>query len=203
MEIVVATGNKGKLKEIKAGIALYAPELTCVSMTELASIYGEPPDVAETENTYIGNATLKAEAIFEWAKGERIILSDDAGIEVDALDGKPGVFTARYRSPSNASLVSVDAVIHDIEGVTNRKAKMISVIVIKFPDGNVVSSRAELPGRLTTVRSESAEGFGFDPWFITDGETVTNADIKKERGATFLTHRLKALKDVLLKIGVR
>lgn len=203
MEIVVATGNKGKLKEIKAGIALYASDLTCISMTELASIYGDPPEVAETEDTYIGNATLKAEAIFEWSKGERIVLSDDAGIEVDALGGKPGVFTARYRSPRNPSLVTVDAVIHDIEGVANRKATMISVIVIKFPDGKVISSRAELLGRLATVRSDSAEGFGFDPWFITDGETLTNADIKKERGATFLTHRLKALKDILLKLGMR
>jgi XTP/dITP diphosphohydrolase len=200
MEIVIATGNAGKLKEFKAGFAAYAPEITCISMNELAPLYGEPPEVEESESTYIGNATLKAEAIFKWAKGERIVLSDDAGIEIDAMGGKPGVFTARFRAPSNPSLNAVDAVAYEMRNETNRRCKMISVLVVKFQDGKTLTARAELPGSLAMAKSESVEGFGFDPWFITDGETVPNSDLKKSRGATFLTHRLKALKDLLGQI---
>jgi XTP/dITP diphosphohydrolase len=157
------------------------------------------PDVVEDADTYLGNARLKATAIATAAGAPA--LADDSGLEVDALDGAPGVHSARFSGPGATYATNVDRLLRDLDGVPDqrRTARFRCVIVVQWPDGREVDVEGVVEGRIAFDRV-GAGGFGYDPVFIPDeGDGRTFGEMTRDEKHA-LSHRgraLRALADVL------
>jgi XTP/dITP diphosphohydrolase len=184
MRLVIATRNRHKLDEIKA--ILDQPTLHLLSSFDFPDV----PDVEETGNTFEENAALKARALAAatglWAMG------DDSGLEVDALGGAPGVYSARY-----AGLPAVDYAANNrkllaaLAGHTNRRARFRTVLALAAPDGRLFTVEGTCPGVIADAPRGDG-GFGYDPLFIPDGASVAFAEMpaaEKNR----ISHRGRAL----------
>lgn len=192
-KIVAATGNKHKIEEIEAITGKFGFKI----ITKAEAGVGEL-DVEETGNTFEENSFIKAEAIMK-ATGMPAI-ADDSGLEADALDGAPGVYSARFSGEgatdesNNAKLLKLMENVPDDE----RTARFVSVVTICFPDGTVVAARGECPGVLR--RSPRGEGgFGYDPLFVPVGYDKTYAEISAEE-KNLISHRAKALGILQMKL---
>jgi XTP/dITP diphosphohydrolase len=157
-------------------------------------------DVDETEATLEGNALLKARAVAT-ATGLPA-LADDTGLEVAALDGEPGVHTARFAGPQASYQDNVEKMLAVLDGVEDRRATFRSVVAIVWPNGSEVTAEGRLEGTIAK-RARGSFGFGYDPIFEVAGTTL--AEIGPEIKAT-MSHRalaLRALARVLQKHTVR
>ena len=181
--IVLATANPDKARELAAllngfDVALRPPDL---------------PEVEETEDTLEGNARLKAAAVME-ATGE-LSVADDTGLEVDALDGRPGVWAARYAGPGATYADNAAKLLGELAGVPpeTRTARFRTVAVALFPDGREMVAEGVVDGTIAeTPRGEA--GFGYDPVFVPDGgDGRTFAQMTAEMKAE-LSHRGRALR---------
>lgn len=184
MRIVLATANPGKVAEVKRILGDLDVEL--VPMTELGL---EPPE--ETGDTFEANALLKARAAVD-ATGLPAI-ADDSGLEVDALGGAPGVVSASYAGAARDDVANLRKVLAELEGVDDphRTARFVSTAALAAPDGRHWVLRGTMEGRMAH-EARGSGGFGYDPAFICDGETRTNAELAPEekdarshRGAAF------------------
>lgn len=183
--VVLASRNAKKLAELRRILEPVAPGLDVLGLDDVAA-YDEP---AETEPTFEGNALIKARAAL--AATGLPSLADDSGLCVDALNGMPGVLSARWSghgdAANNALLLSQLADVPD----ERRAAQFVCAVALCLPDGTEVVERAQMPGRI--LREESGEGgFGYDPLFMADGQYVSNAElapVDKDR----ISHRGKAL----------
>ncbi len=187
--MTVATGNAHKLSELQI---LLGPGWTLRPAPLEVSF---PP---ESGNSYLENALIKARAVAPHVDGW--VLGDDSGLEVDALDGLPGIISARFAGPEATSLENCHALLKELKGVENRKARFRSVLVlVSGRDGKIIaSSEGVVEGRLT--RGLLGEGgFGYDPLFIPEGYQVTfgilPAEIKNA-----ISHRAKAVSALLLSL---
>ena len=192
-KIVAATGNKHKIEEIEAITGKFGFKI----ITKAEAGVGEL-DVEETGTTFEENSFIKAEAIMK-ATGMPAI-ADDSGLEAVALDGAPGVYSARFSGEgatdesNNAKLLKLMENVPDDE----RTARFVSVVTICFPDGTVVAARGECPGVLR--RSPRGEGgFGYDPLFVPVGYDKTYAEISAEE-KNLISHRAKALGILQMKL---
>ncbi|MFC4426676.1 RdgB/HAM1 family non-canonical purine NTP pyrophosphatase [Deinococcus navajonensis] len=178
-QVVVATGNAGKVREIADALA----GLGWVLMP-----LGPLPLPEETGATYEDNAALKACAAAV-ASG-RLALADDSGLEVEALGGQPGVYSARFGNRPNDQERNL-FLLEKLRGHTNRRAKFVSVVILASPEGQLETYRGELRGQiLEGPRGEN--GFGYDPLFLPDGQTRTLAEMTvAEKRA--ISHRGQAL----------
>ena len=184
MHLVIATRNAHKLEEIQAIFSL--PSLTLLSSFDFPAV----PDVDETVITFVENATLKATALSRatghWAMG------DDSGLEVDALGGAPGVYSARYAGlPAVDYAANNQKLLRELDGITNRRARFRTVLALASPDGRVFT----VEGRCDGVIAEAPRGrggFGYDPLFIPDGETLAFAEMPAEQ-KNRISHRARAL----------
>ena len=183
MRVVVATGNAGKVREIADALSELGWQLEGLNGLSLPE---------ETGTTYEENAALKACAA-ALAKGLPA-LADDSGLEVAALDGQPGVYSARFGNRPNDTERNL-YLLEKLRGVQDRRAKFVSVVMLAYPDGHVETYRGELTGTLLEgPRGEN--GFGYDPLFVPDGETRTLAEMTvAEKRA--ISHRGRALADLL------
>lgn len=177
--VIVATGNAGKVREIEEALGSLGWRLEGLQGFVLPE---------ETGHTYEENAALKACAVSMTT--QQLALADDSGLEVEALRGEPGVYSARFggrTSDLERNLFLLERLRH----VTNRRAKFVSVVVLAYPDGRVESYRGELTGTvLEGPRGEN--GFGYDPLFVPDGETRSLAELTlAEKRA--ISHRGRAL----------
>ena len=188
MRIVVATGNPGKLAELERILDGLGVEL--VPMTDL-----DLPSPVEDGDTFEANALIKARAASR-ATG-LAALADDSGLEVDALDGAPGVRSARYAADHPEYGAGDDAnnarLVHELADVPadGRTARFVCAAALVLPDGDEVTERGAMEGRIVDVPRGDG-GFGYDPHFISEGETRTNAeltadekDARSHRGAAF------------------
>ncbi|MDB5046502.1 MAG: purine phosphatase [Deinococcus sp.] len=177
--VVVATGNPGKVREIEEALSGLNWQLDGI---------GSFPMPEETGVTYEENAAMKACAAA--ITMGRVALADDSGLEVEVLDGEPGVYSARYGNRTS-DLDRNMYLLERLRGKTNRRAKFVSVVILAYPDGHLESYRGEVPGViLEGPRGEG--GFGYDPLFVPDGETRTLAEMTlAEKRA--LSHRGRAL----------
>ena len=187
--IIVATGNQGKLREIKE-ILHDLP----YSLTSLRDHWDPMPEIPETGDTFLENARQKAAWVFErrglWA------LADDSGLEVDALDGAPGVKSARYAGPGGNSSENNRKLLEELKGVPlpDRTARFKCVIVLMTASDAYYSAEGVCEGRLITMPAGS-DGFGYDPLFVPDGFSKTFAELGPlEKNA--ISHRGKALAKV-------
>ncbi|XGV99021.1 MAG: RdgB/HAM1 family non-canonical purine NTP pyrophosphatase [Leptolyngbya sp. BL-A-14] len=184
--LVVATGNPGKLKEMQAALAGLEWELT-LKPAEL--------DVEETGATFAENACLKASEIAiatgEWA------IADDSGLEVEALDGAPGVYSARY---GKTDADRIERLLNELGNELNREAQFVCVIAIARPDGTIaLQAEGICPGRiLHSPRGDG--GFGYDPIFYVPEQRLTFAEMSSEQ-KRLVSHRGKAFQALLPQLN--
>lgn len=194
--LLIATTNAGKAREI--GALLSGTGWECVSTREagVRSI-----DVIETGRSYLENAVLKA--VTYAATSGMPTLADDSGLEVDALDGAPGVVSARFGGPSVGSDAERTALLlRRLDGVpaARRGARFRAVVALAVPGGQVYVREGVLPGRIASA-PRGASGFGYDPVLeLADGRTV--AELGEEKQA--ISHRAQAVRamiEVLNSLG--
>lgn len=182
-KIIFASHNKGKIAEIRE---ILAPYRICVLSAEDVNL----PDIEETGTTFEENAYLKAAAA---AKSNNIpCLADDSGLCVDAIGGKPGVYTARY-APNRDFNKGMDKLLKEIEETNplNRAAHFSCVIVLAFPDGSYKSFEGRVEGNIATQKS-GTNGFGYDAIFIPTGYTRSFAELDGSE-KNKISHRGRAL----------
>lgn len=167
-ELVIATHNKGKLREIRELLA--DRPITVFSADDL-----DLPEPEETEPTFTGNAILKARAA-AMASGKPA-LADDSGLVVTALDGAPGIYSARWAGPDKDFTAAMTRVETELEaqaaaGNTDRSAHFICVLSLVWPDGHDETFIGRIDGTLVWPM-RGARGFGYDPIFVADGYDIT------------------------------
>ncbi len=174
-KLLVASHNKGKVREIRALLAPYGVEVVSAGELDL-------PEPAETEDTFVGNARIKAHAA---AKASGLpSLSDDSGIEVDALGGQPGVYTADWAETPEGrdfamAMEKVWTLLEERGAPEPRTARFRCTLCLAWPDGHDEIFDGKVEGRITwPMRGEN--GFGYDPIFIRDGETRTFGELSQE-----------------------
>ena len=194
--IVVATGNAHKVTEIEAILSKVLPDTRFVALGQL----GEFEDPEETGTTFVENAIIKAEAAV--AETGLAAIADDSGLVVDALDGEPGVYSARYAgvhgddAANNAKLLANLADTPDAE----RTARFMSVVALIRPDGTVLTGTGACEGTIAH-EGRGTNGFGYDPLFLpndTPGKTMAELT-PEEKNA--ISHRFHALQDLSRQLG--
>jgi len=166
MEIIFATSNRHKLEEAQA---ILGAEFRLISPRDLNLFDGIPEDA----DTLEGNAFLKAQYI--WERFHRPCFADDTGLEVDALGGAPGVYSARYAGEEQNFKKNTDKLLKELDGVKQRGARFRTVVALII-DGNVNYFHGILNGVISECPSGSG-GFGYDPVFIPEGYTKTLAEL--------------------------
>ncbi len=179
--LVFATNNKHKLEEISS---LTARGFNIVSLAET----GCTEDIPETEPTLEGNALLKARYVH--SRYGHDCFADDTGLEIDALDGRPGVYSARYGGKTHDFEANMDKVLEEMTGMNNRKARFRTVIALII-DGKEFLFEGIVEGNMLTER-HGAEGFGYDPIFQPQGTNLTFAEMTMEEKNT-MSHRARAV----------
>ncbi len=155
-KLVIASHNKGKVAEIEALLQPFG-----VTVYSAGDLNLEEPD--ETGQTFVENALIKARAAAE-ASGIPA-LADDSGLAVDALDGAPGLYSARWAGPDKDFLLAMNKINKLLAGNPNRKAKFVCALALVWPDGHVETFVGEVAGNLTWPPRGDA-GFGYDPMFV-------------------------------------
>ena len=180
MDIVFATNNKHKLQEVKH---IIGDTFKIISLNELQCF----DDIPETENTLEGNALLKARYIHE--RFHCNCFADDTGLEIEALDGKPGVFSARYAGENCSFEDNINKILLELEGKTNRKAKFRTVIALIINDKEYLFE-GNIKGEIIENK-KGISGFGYDPVFIPEGYSETFAEMGNDLKNT-ISHRALA-----------
>lgn len=185
-KIIFATGNEGKLKEIKVILDMAGVEI--LSMKE-AGIHA---DIEENGSTFEENAIIKAKAIGELT-GE-IVLADDSGLEIDYLNKEPGVYSARYAGEDTPYSIKNQMLLDRLEGVEmeQRTARFVCVIAAALPDGRIITTRGTIEGYIGHAPA-GENGFGYDPIFYVPEYKCSTAQLTMEQ-KNELSHRGKALR---------
>ena len=184
---MVASKNPDKVKEIES--ILVHQGLAGEIVTGMSW-----PDVDETESTIEGNALLKARAVA--AATGLPALADDTGLEVAALDGEPGVHTARFAGATASYQDNVEKILVLLDGVVDRRATFRSVVALVWPDGTEVTAEGRLEGRIA-AEPRGSLGFGYDPIFEVNGVTLAELDPEAKDGLSHRAMALRALSDVV------
>ena len=184
MKLVLASKNAHKLVEMRDILSQLGVEVV------LESEVGVDVDVEETGATFEENAYLKAHAVME-ASGLPAI-ADDSGLCVDALNGAPGVYSARYGGPGLDDAGRYKLLLENMRGQLDRRCKFVSAICCCFPNGDRVEARGECAGTLAYA-PKGADGFGYDPIFFVPDLKKTFAELSPEE-KNAISHRGNALK---------
>jgi XTP/dITP diphosphohydrolase len=197
LRLVLASANPDKVKEIVAVLSAALP-------VDLLPRPETVPEVVEDADTLVGNARLKARALV--AATDTAAVADDTGLEVDALDGAPGVYSARYAGASAtyadnvAKLLSELAALEENGGA--RRASFKTVALVAFPDGSEVWAEGVLPGTIAT-EGRGTNGFGYDPVFVPDGgDGRTFAQMRAEEKDA-VSHRGRAFRALAVELARR
>lgn len=184
--LIFATGNEGKMREIRMILSDLGAEI--LSLKEA----GITVDAEENGTTFEENAIIKAKAVMELTK--EIVLADDSGLEVDALGGEPGVYSARYMGYDTSYQIKNRNLIERLEGKTGqeRSARFVCVVAAAFPDGRVFTARGTMEGRIG-YEERGENGFGYDPIFYLPEYGCYSGELSLEE-KNKLSHRGKALR---------
>lgn len=193
MKLLVATNNKGKLKEFNEILGELGIE--CVSLKDM----GITVDVEETGTTFLENALLKAKEIYKIAKIPTI--SDDSGLMVDALSGEPGVYSARYAGEPSDDNKNMDKLLSKLQGVANRTARFKSVIAAVFSEEDILVSEGECEGVIIDEK-RGDNGFGYDPIFYVEALSKTFAEMT-DGEKNSLSHRGNAIRALKEQLALR
>ena len=181
-KLVLASHNKGKAAEIAALLRPFAIEVISAASLGL-------PEPDETEDSFIGNAQLKALAATRASKLPA--LADDSGLCVDALDGAPGIYSARWAGPSKDFGHAMDRVLKGIAGQP-RGAHFVAALALAWPDDHCEVFEGKVYGTLADA-PRGSRGFGYDPIFIPDGYAITFGEMDPDRKHR-MSHRAVAFR---------
>ena len=206
-QIIFATGNKGKIREIKEIVAAgrNAENIEVLSMRE-ADVVADPE---ENGADFEDNALIKAQAVYDLLLSRpvpenttRIVMSDDSGLVIDALDGAPGVHSARYMGYDTDYRLRMEHILDLMKDVPDEKrtARFVAAVAAILPDGQSRVVRGAMEGRIG--RSIAGEnGFGYDPFFYLPQYGKTSAEISPEEKNS-ISHRGQALRKMLRELGL-
>lgn len=191
-KIIFATSNEGKMKEIRMLLADLGMEI--LSMKEA----GITADIVENGATFEENAVIKARAVAELT--DAIVLADDSGLEVDYMDKQPGVYSARFMGEDTPYSVKNRYIIDRLAEAEEeeRSARFVCVIAAACPDGEILTTRATIEGRIA-YKEEGEGGFGYDPILYLPEYQTTTAGLPIEE-KNKISHRGKALKKMKEKL---
>ena len=185
LELVFATNNQHKLEEVSAKLGGSIKLLTLNDV-------GCHEDIAETGATFIENASIKSRYVYE--KYGLNCFGDDSGLEVEALNGEPGVYSARYAGEHGNHKANNDMLLKKLEGIANRKARFVTIISLIW-EGNEYFFEGAVNGTIRHERT-GVQGFGYDPIFQPDGFDITFAEMSLEE-KNKLSHRAKAVEKLV------
>lgn len=191
-KIIFATGNAGKMREIREIMSDMDVEI--LSMKEA----GISTDIEENGTTFEENALIKAQAIAAFTN--EIVLADDSGLEVDYLNKEPGVYSARYMGEDTSYDIKNQAILERLAGVEKEKrtARFVCAIAAVLPDKNVLVTRETIEGYIGE-KPAGANGFGYDPIFYVDEYNCSTAELSEEQ-KNAISHRGKALRSMKEKL---
>ena len=192
--VVIASNNAHKIDEIRAALDFEGWEFASLKEAGVAS------DPEENAETFEGNARIKARAAHEVSG--RAVLADDSGLEVDALQGEPGVRSARYAGVHGDDAANNRKLLEKLAGIPDaeRTARFVCALVFVDEDGTELTARGTVEGRIG-YEEKGTEGFGYDPLFLPDdfGGSRTFAEVSQSE-KTAISHRGRALKDLKAQI---
>lgn len=184
-KIIFATSNEGKMKEIRMilkdlGYRIISMKEACIDV-----------DIVEDGTTFEENAIIKAKKIWELT-GE-IVLADDSGLEVDAMDKAPGIYSARFLGEDTSYEIKNQYILDQLKGVgeKDRSARFVCAIACAFPDGRIITKRATIEGFIGH-EAKGSNGFGYDPIFWVPEYNCSTAELS-EKVKNRISHRGKAL----------
>lgn len=190
MRVVLASNNKGKIRELRA----LGPDIEWVTMAEAGLEGHDPP---ETGNTFEANALQKAQYVYDRVGGDGVVVvADDSGLEVDALNGGPGVFSKRF-SPEQTDVANNAYLLHKLAGVPleERTARYVCVVAVISDEGSQ-TTRATCEGHIP-FEGQGDNGFGYDPVFVPEefpGRTAAEITMDEKNQ---ISHRGKAFRALL------
>jgi XTP/dITP diphosphohydrolase len=189
--VVLATYNRGKLEELRRILAAAAPGVVVLGLSDVPAY----PQPAETEPTFEGNALLKARACV--AVTGLPALADDSGLELDVLNGMPGVRSARWAGPDATEEENNELLLRQLADVAEnaRTARFVCAMALVLPDGAEEVRTGVMSGRLS-VSPVGENGFGYDPLFVADGNTVTNGELDPA-AKDAISHRGQAVRAIV------
>ncbi len=184
MKLVFATNNNYKTKEVRE---ILSPKYEVLNLSDI----GCDVDIPETGDSFAANATLKSEYVFK--NYQLDCFADDSGLEVEALNNEPGIFSARY-SGERGDLKNMEFILKKMEGVSNRNARFKTVISL-FQNGTNYLFEGVINGRLRTF-PKGSQGFGYDPIFEPLGYKITFAEMDMGE-KNKISHRAIAMKQLI------
>ena len=183
MELLIASNNPNKIRELKE---ILGDRFETFSLKEKGIV----SDPEETGKTFEENSEIKARFALE--KSGLATLADDSGLAVDALNGEPGVFSARYSGEDATTEKNNALLLKNMENITDRRAKFVCVITLLFPDGRKIQAKGECHGEILTS-PRGTNGFGYDPLFYVPEYKKTFAELTAEE-KNAISHRAVALR---------
>ncbi len=196
--VVIATGNAGKVSEFCA--ILKDSAFSFIALKEI----GFYEEIEETAQTFKGNAEIKAKAVFEYISykpeyKDYWVIADDSGLEVEALGGRPGVFSARYAGENASGKDRYTKLLKEMEGQANRKARFVCCLCLIRPGCMPEFFEGECRGSIL-AESRGSSGFGYDPVFLPEGYTKGFGEMDEEE-KNILSHRGRAIKNMLGRLN--
>jgi len=185
MKLILATQNKNKVIELKRLLSDY-PQYEVLSLSDINII----DDIEETGTTFESNARLKAMHIHKLTGFACI--ADDSGIEIEALNNEPGVYSARYLGEDTSYEIKNKSLLDRLENVINRNARFVSVVCLILSDQAIQSFEGIMPGSIG-FEPRGTNGFGYDPIFVPKGYTLSYAEMDLDT-KNQLSHRGQALR---------
>lgn len=200
-KIIFATGNQGKMREVRkilANLKIEGEETEILSMKEA----GINIEITEDGESFEENAVIKAKAVSEVVPGA-IVLADDSGLQIDYLNGEPGIYSARYLGEDTSYHVKNENLLARLEGVAEEKrtARFVCAIAAAMPDGRVDTATGIIEGRIG-YEEKGEGGFGYDPIFYVPEFGKTTAELSEDE-KNAVSHRGKALRAIRERLEER
>ena len=186
-DIIIATKNRGKVEEFKLLFKDYFENI--YSLLDFDST----PGIVEDQPTFAGNALKKAEIIGKYFN--KVTLSDDSGLVVEALNGAPGTYSARYAGENATDDDNLEKLLGEMKAVTNRRAKFVCALALVFPEGKKEVFEGECEGLITEFK-RGTNGFGYDPVFYISRYDKTMAELDPDL-KNMISHRSDAVKKLI------
>lgn len=190
MDIIIASNNNGKIKEINNFLKPLG-----INAKSIKEYFGKDIDVPETEETYLGNSKLKAKYIYDLAKIP--VLADDSGLEIEAMPGELGVYTARYLGKDASFEEKLESIYNKTKG-KSQNLKYVCCFVLYLGEEYYLHSQSEVLGKISNV-PKGSNGFAYDKIFYYKEFDKTFAEMSTEE-KNKISHRAKALEKLVIKM---
>ncbi len=192
-EIIFASNNKGKIEEVRNILAPHG--IVVYGLKDL----NLDVEFKEGDSSYLENAFIKAEAVSKYTSYP--ILADDSGLEIEALDNRPGIHSSRYMEECGSNIKAMENILIDLEDKESRKAKFICTMCLINVEKKPLYFIGEVEGEIASEIHNGENGFGYDPIFFVKEEGKTFSELSKDE-KNKISHRARALKKVLTYLRI-